>query len=242
MKNTMMTVVSMTILTMASVSEVMAQGPPPATRGFANVNIGFQPTERTFSISNSFPIYGETATLSTGQEVGGGALFDISGGYRIRENLGVGIGFTAFSDTGASTGTVSIPDPLVFNRPVTVPISADNLDHSEQAVHILVTWFVPITNEFDIAVSAGPAFFSVSQDLVASVNIPTATQTATPVVTSEDESAVGFTFAVDGTYLVMRNVGVGAFLRYSGAKVDLPSVPDLSVGGFQVGFGARLRF
>jgi hypothetical protein len=32
------------------------------------------------------------------------------------------------------------------------------------------------------------------------------------------------------------------FLRFAGAKVDLPSVEGLGVGGFQAGGGVRVRF
>jgi hypothetical protein len=39
-----------------------------------------------------------------------------------------------------------------------------------------------------------------------------------------------------------RRYGVGAFIRYAGATVDLPSVSDLKVGGFQIGGGLRVRF
>ena len=36
--------------------------------------------------------------------------------------------------------------------------------------------------------------------------------------------------------------GAGVFIRYAGAKVDLPSVADLHVGGFHIGGGVRVRF
>jgi len=37
-------------------------------------------------------------------------------------------------------------------------------------------------------------------------------------------------------------IGAGVFIRYAGGSVDLPSAPDVKVGGFQIGVGARVRF
>lgn len=237
-------IVLMAAAMLAAASETQAQVPPaPASLGFVNVNIGLQPKQRFVEISNSFPIYGETATLATSQTIGSGSVFDISAGYRVREQLAVGVGFSNFSNTSGSAGVVSIPDPLVFGRPRSVTVNLDDLRHTERAVHLLAVYFFPITNELDVSVSAGPSFFRVKQELVSSVTVPAGrNDTATPVVSSESKSAVGGTFGIDGTYLVTRNFGAGGFIRYAGAKVDLPSVPGMGVGGFQAGVGARVRF
>jgi hypothetical protein len=89
----------------------------------------------------------------------------------------------------------------------------------------------------------------VSHDMVSSVTVPAGTQLANPVVTTEKATGVGVNIGFDGTYLVTRNFGAGLFLRYAGSKVDLgttpagdPIISDLSVGGFQIGAGVRMRF
>ena len=41
-------------------------------------------------------------------------------------------------------------------------------------------------------------------------------------------------------YRMSDRYGLGGFVRYAGGKVDLPSVPNLTVGGVQV--GGRMRF
>ena len=241
------------ILVMAGVmaaiaSEARAQTqPPPATLGFVNVNFGTQPSSRTIGRSNSFPVYGETATLTTTQENGDGGIFDITAGYRFGPdlygpNLGVAVGFSNFSNLSDSGVVVTVPDPLIFDRPRTVNTSVADLQHNERGIHLSAVWFMPITNQFDVAFSAGPSFIRVSQDLVSSVTIPPGTQNASPVVATEKKTGVGVNIGVDGSYLFTRNFGAGVFLRYAGAKVDLPSAPDLKVGGFQIGIGARIRF
>lgn len=231
-------------------SEARAQTqPPPATLGFVNINFGTQPSSRTVGKTSSFSIYGETATLTTAQEIGGGAVFDITAGYRFqptlggfRPNLAAAIGFSNFSNTSDSSVVVSIPDPLVFDRHKTVTTSVADLGYSERGVHLQAVWIVPITNQIDVSLSAGPSFIRVSRDVVSSVTIPAGTQTVTPNVTTEEKTAVGVNVGLDGSYLFTRNFGAGVFIRYAGAKADLPSTPDLRVGGLQAGVGARVRF
>jgi hypothetical protein len=43
-------------------------------------------------------------------------------------------------------------------------------------------------------------------------------------------------------YNLKTRYAVGGYVRYAGAKVDLPSANDLNVGGMQAGGGIRLRF
>jgi hypothetical protein len=55
-------------------------------------------------------------------------------------------------------------------------------------------------------------------------------------------TAAGVNIGVDLTYMFVRQVGAGAFMRYISGSVDLDSAPGLKVAGFQVGVGGRLRF
>lgn len=240
-----------TILIMAGVfaavaSEARAQTqPPPATLGFVNINFGAQPGTRSIGRTDSFPVYGETATLTTAQENGSGAMFDITGGYRFRgkwSNWAGAVGFSNFQNHTDSGVVVTVPHPLLFNASRTVNTSVADLSHSERGIHLSAVWFYPITNQIDLALSAGPSFILVKQELVSSVTIPAGTQDANLVVDSESKTAFGVNVGVDGSYLITRNFGAGVFLRYAGAKVDLPSAQDMRVGGVQAGVGARLRF
>jgi hypothetical protein len=82
----------------------------------------------------------------------------------------------------------------------------------------------------------------VGQEVASSVTVAAGTQNVTPVVTKEKKTAASALIGVDGTYMVTENFGAGVFMRYVGGKVDLPSVADLKVGGFQIGAGGRVRF
>jgi len=237
-----------TILIMAGVfaavaSDARAQTtPPPATLGFVNVNFGAQPGTRDIGRTDTFPLYGEEGTLTTDQENGSGATFDISGGYRFRPNLAGAIGFSNFQNHTDSGVVVTVPHPLVFNSPVTINTSVADLSHSERGIHLSAVWFYPITNQIDLAFSAGPSFIHVKQELVSSFTVPPGTQDANFNVETESGTAFGVNLGIDGTYLITRNFGAGVFIRYAGGQEDLPSAEDMRVGGFQAGVGGRLRF
>jgi hypothetical protein len=107
---------------------------------------------------------------------------------------------------------------------------------------------------------AGPSFFTVRQT-IASVQAPQDIVDPPPFnnlsirtvsLTDVKDSPVGVNVGVDGTYLIRTiggvGIGVGGFVRYSGASLDL-EVPtgitrdtELKTGGPQGGVGLRLRF
>lgn len=230
-------------LATAVASAAQAQiSPAPASAGFVNINVGAQPQKRTIGKSDTFTLFDEKATLTTSQRIGNGAIFDISGGYRVWRGLAIGVGFSRFSRTGAASVVAMIPNPLFFDRLKTVDASARDLDHTERAIHVQGVWFVPITEKIDIALSVGPSFIHVTQQLVSSVTVPAGTQNVNVVVGSEEGTAKGANVGFDGSYLFTRIFGAGLFIRYAGGSIDLPGAPSLSVGGFQAGLGARLRF
>jgi hypothetical protein len=224
-------------------SEARAQAPTaPATLGFVNINIGAQVATRDIAKSESLAVFGETATIKSSQSIHSGALFDISGGYRVWRNLSVAVGFSSFSKNSDAAVVATIPNPLVFDQPLTVTSTQAGLAHTEKGVHLQAVWFFPITDKIDVSISAGPSFISVHQELVSAVTIPSGTQNVNIAVGSEDKTAKGANVGVDGNYFFTRNFGAGVFIRYAGGSVDLPSAPNLKVGGFQIGVGARIRF
>jgi hypothetical protein len=220
-------------------SEARAQS--DAERGFFNINFGFQPSERSIANTETRTVYGETATISTSQTIGSGPIFDVGGGIRIRPRFAVGVSYSRFSSTSDGQVSATIPNPLFFNQPKTVTATQGGLVHTENGIHVQVLWFTPVTDKFDVAVSIGPSFIGVSQG-VPVVAIPAGTQTIAVTTGTESGTAVGVNAGVDLTYLFAPRLGAGVFMRYAGGKLDLPSAPGLSVGGFQIGGGARIRF
>jgi hypothetical protein len=218
-----------------------AHAQAPAAEGsrfFFNVSFGGQWREQTFTDSSTFPYYQETGAVAAAHSIGGGTLFDIGVAARVR-----------------------VPHPLIFGQSRIASATAADLEHSENVVHLQFMWMIPLTSKIDVTVMAGPSFFTVRQTL-ATVNAPQdisdvppyETVTITNVsLTDVKDSPVGVNVAIDGNYLITTmkgvGIGVGGFLRFSGASLDLPTTPgmtrdntDLRAGGPQGALGLRLRY
>lgn len=235
--------VLMTGLASIAASEVSAQTPSePPTRMFLNVNVGAQPSRRFIATTTTLNVYEETATVATNQRVGNGAVIDVSGGYRVWRNLAIGVGFASFSNTGTSEVVATVPDPLFFDRPAIVTTTASGLEHTESTVHLQAVWFVPVTDKIDVALSAGPSFVRVKQQLVSSVSVTAGTQNVSPIVGDETGTANGFHVGFDGNFFFTARLGAGVFVRYTKAALDLPSTAGLTVAGLNAGVGVRVRF
>ena len=66
----------------------------------------------------------------------------------------------------------------------------------------------------------------------------------TPTIVSVNESGNGWggNVGADLSTFFSERYGLGVFVRYAAATVDLPSASGVSVGGIQAGAGPRLRF
>ena len=230
------------------------------SRFFFNVSMGGQSKEQTFTDSSTFDIYGEKGAVAAAHSIGGGTLFDIGVAARVWKSLAVGIAYSTLTNKNDATVSVRVPHPVIFGQPRTASATAEDLEHSENVVHLQFLWTIPLTSKFDVTVSAGPSFFTVRQTL-ATVQAPQdirdvppfTTVTITSVrLTDVKDSPVGVNVGVDGTYMITNisgvGIGVGGFVRYAGASLDLPTTAgmtrdtDLKTGGPQGGLGLRLRF
>ncbi len=212
--------------------------------GFVNVTGGFQAGSHTLTTSTPFQLYDEDGTVDSTQKVKGGGFFDISGGYKVWRNLAVGLGFTHSGSSSDAAVTARVPDPLVFDNLRSVTASASDLKHSENVLHFVGTWMVPITNKIDVGVSAGPSIFNVKQDLPSAVTVSEPGPTLSSVVVNDPtKTSVGINLGVDVTYLVTKRFGVGGLARYTWGSADFDGTGDsLTLGGFQIGGGLRVRF
>jgi len=219
-----------------------AQTPTPSTeRFFLNVNVGAELATRTINAVARKTVYDETATMTSNQPIGRGLVVDFDGGYRVRDDFFAGVLVSVFSKSSTATTSASIPDPIFFNRPKTVTGSTSGLSRHEVAVAPHITWAKPLMDNLDIALSGGIAFIHLSQDLVGNFDV-TPPQNVTILQTTESKNGVGPYAQVDFIYNLKTRYGVGGYVRYAGAKVDLPSQADANIGGMQAGGGIRLRF
>ena len=235
----------------AGIADAQAQMIPWEDRGYLSVNFGIQPQSREFDEVSAPEINGDPATITVPHTIGSGAFPDFAVGYRLYENLGVHVGYSYFSKTESPTLTAQIPHPAFGGVNRTATASAGELSHSESAFHLHLLWMIPLAEKFEAAILVGPSFYSIKQDFIETVT-PVETPPYTTVSISsvtpveQSDSAVAFTAGVDGTYRVTPMIGVGAFLRYSGASVDMPlsggGTVTVEAGGLQLGGGLRVRF
>lgn len=227
-------------------------GRPLDGRLIVSVNGLLQPGSQDVGRTSTFTLYDEPAEIRSNQKVDGGGVFEVGATYRVRDNFGVGLSYTRLSRTGDGDISGSLPHPLFFDAPRQFNAPVPGLKHKQQAVHVSAVYYMPFVENVDIAFSAGPSFFTVSQGFARGVsfseNFPdftTVTIDAIDTATLE-ESAVGFHLGADGLYAFTENIGAGVQLRYTRgtANFDISEGQSTKVtaGGFQLGVGLRLRF
>ena len=206
------------------------------------VNVGGQVRSSTVNNEFSFPLYRETATVSTSSSVGSGPIFDLSVGYRFMPMFGAAIGYTSFSNTGTAQGTGSIPSPVFFNRPAAVTIDGTDAKRTDRTIYLVLLGFMPITDKMEVSGFIGPAATRVKQELISDATVPLGTQNVVSTIQNQSGTAKGINVGADLAYQFMNQVGAGVFLRYISGSADLTTAQDVKVGGLQIGVGARLRF
>jgi hypothetical protein len=249
-----MTITVMAAALTVSAAPALAQPGAPAdapfgrdNRVFVAVNAGGQTQSRTLDTALTLPVYGQTATASTAAGIDGGPFFDVNGEYRftkhpLLKHVGVGAGFSTFGTTGELSGVASVPHPVFFNRHADVTIPGRDAKRSERSFYLIAVGSYRVTEEVEVTAFAGPSFLRVSQELVTAIAVPPGTQDVTTTVEKQSATGVGGIFGVDATYFVTKQIGAGAFLRFNGGSVDLPSAENVKAGGFQLGVGVRLRY
>jgi hypothetical protein len=212
-------------------------------KGFISVNGGAQAGSHDLTSNQSFDLYSETATITTSQKVKSGGYFDLGFGYKIWENLLVGASYSHVGSKSDVAIAGSIPDPVFFDQPRSVTASVSGAKHSENVFHIDATWMMPVTDKIDVGFMAGPSIFSVKQDLVTALTVSEPGPVVqAPAFTSESKTSVGFNAGVDVTYLIGKRWGVGGLARFAWGSPTLPGGVKLTVGGFQIAGGFRMRF
>jgi Outer membrane protein beta-barrel domain len=223
---------------------VAAQTMQWTDKAFVTANVGVQVGSHDLTTTQSFDLFDETATVTTASKVKSGGLFDIGGGYRVWQNVAVGLtySFTSSNSDGVITG--SIPDPIRFDSPRPISGTASGLGHKENVLNFDATWMMPVTDKIDVGFSGGPSIFFVSQDVVSSVPTTEPGPTVgTPVISNDTKTTAGVNLGVDVTYLVSKKWGVGGIARYTWGSAKLAGGDDsLTLGGLQIGGGLRMRF
>lgn len=213
-------------------------------KGYVSVNVGVQVGSHNIDTSSTFSLYEEPATVTSTQRVKGGGFFDIGAAYRVwGKNLLAGISFSHTSSDANVSISASIPDPKFFDQPRTVATSVSGAKHTENVIHINAIWMIPVANKIDVGVFAGPSIFSIKQQ---TLGTPSVTEPGPNVATPLNEikkSSGGFNAGVDVQYMIRPKWGVGGIARYTWGTATIAGATEkLTLGGFQIGAGARVRF
>jgi hypothetical protein len=224
---------------------------------FVNLNgAGGGGTSDDVTRSVSVPYFEETATVEASRQVrAGGGFFDFMAGAKAVDNWTAGISF--YRRSGKSNGSYagSVPDPAEFDHPRSVSGTIADLEHKESWFALLGGYSLPkfkkypefmqkYMDKIDLMVFAGPVRAAVKHEVISGIDISEGP--SGPVVTISREviskSFWGIQVGLDARYMVTKNFGAGAFIRYSGASGDITDDVNLDMGGFQGGGGLRIRF
>jgi opacity protein-like surface antigen len=232
--------------------------PAPATaavpaRGFVALHFGAQSGESELVDGFSFPQYDETAAVAVRQSIGGGGLINFEGGARVYGRWYAGLAISRTSNNIETTVDASIPNPLVFDQPRRAdPLTNEALKHSETGYHLFARYVFPVNDQFEIGVSAGPSFISVTHDVVTGISFqegsaPFTTVTLTGTTQREEsETVTAFNFGANATYRITGQFGVDGFFRYAKGSTDVAGAStgtvEISGGGAQFGVGVRYAF
>ena len=233
------------------VSAVPAAAQSWPERVFISFNGAYQPATHDFSDRFEFERNLETGSTQTDYPVKGGFTFDGGGAYRLWKNLAAGVAFSYFTRDDVGHTTSSVPHLLLFNQPRTVTGDASGVSRTERAVHVQVMYLWKSSGALRLAISGGPSFVSVEQDLVSDVTVsetyPFDTATFGSATTTRAKgSKPAFNVGADVMWMFAPNIGVCGIVRFSQAKVDLDApgnrTVSVDVGGGYAGGGIRLVF
>jgi hypothetical protein len=213
----------------------------------------FLPGASSFTDDFEFTEFVEPGTIETSFDTKSAFGFDGSLGVRIWRNVGIGAGVSTFSPASREDGggevTARIPHPFHFKQHREVTGDA-GLRRKETAIHLDVLYFVPVRDNLQVILAAGPTFFQAEQSFVNDVlydqTYPFDEATFRGVDRdNESASGTGFNASLDLAWRFSRSFGLGGLVRYT--RAQLPFTPGertvtVDVGGVQAGLGVRIIF
>ena len=238
---------------------VPAQAQPAKSRGWFDVNFGIaQAAEQRFEMVAIEPDgSGESARATATYHLPTGAAFDFGGGVMFNRVIGLGASLTGTAHHDEVDLGISVPHPRFFNAFATDSAPTDSkLMRTEGGFHIQLMVVAVDTGRARVRIFGGPSRLRVEQESVDAIVyeqfyglfLPTNTVAITSFVQRKVEgSGWGLHFGADASFFFSRVVGVGGFVRYARASVEIENTlgtgtKDVNAGGLQLGGGLRLRF
>jgi len=227
-------------------------------RAFVTFDVPLQPLNNNFSESLTFADTvrkAESVNFVADYASTRGALFDVGAGLRLAKNLGAGVAVSRFQRAGSGSFDLTVPNPIVANKPLDLTGSISGLRRNELGIHFQVLRAFPLGDRARVMLAGGPSVFQIRQDLVRSVQFDimpgfTALTFDRAFIATAERTVVGFNVSGDITWALARHLGIGTVTRYSRAKATLDPGSQAGVsraiethaGGLHVGGGIRVLF
>ena len=231
---------------------VSAQAVPPGWLAL-HANFGYQFGSEELRQRIEFRVYGEDARFLATHDTVGGPAVDLGGFIDVWERLSVGASYAQTKGSDMTTVTGTVPHPILSSSDRTIAAETLDLTREERSVYIHVAWLIDLPiDKLDMRVMGGPVYFNLTQGVVTGVVVSEAGGPPFQSV-NVDRIAIGEVIknawgghaGLDVSYMFMPTVGVGGFVRFARGTVSLPTGDtnvSVTVGGLQIGGGARFRF
>ena len=224
---------------------------PFVERGFVIVGGGVQATAADLTDRILFDSNAETGSIDADYPGRTGVLFDVTGGMRVRRQIGFAVGVSRAARNGSAQVTAQIPHPFFDDQPRTVSGEAGAISRTETGVHGQLYYDMRPRGPWRVRFFGGPSYFTVEQEVVTGVDADEAYPFDTAgfrraATARASGSAIGFNAGLDFARMFNRRVGAGAAVRYSRASIDLDAPAERTVstdgGGMQATIGVRFLF
>jgi len=240
---------------LTGVTPATAQEATPAAaqtpRITLQLNGAFQAAPSAFGARSTERAYGEEATFETLHSLDGGPTADAGLTYHLGDfGVGAAVSWMRVADTATFTGAV--PHPLEAERPRMPPPQEFGFEREELAVHLFAAWRLPLSERMELTLSGGPTAVNVTQDTVVGLLFregapPDFDQIGLEAETGEQRrNAIGGHLGIDLVFMATRHLGIGYFVRFARATVELPGRGEATItanaGNVQTGAGFRFRF
>ena len=235
--------------------------PPKLPRIYVDVNLfGYaDPLTQSRFFETYLVRSGEVATFrATYPKPSRSAQFPayLGGGYMMNRTWAIGVSYSRMSRETDADLFAQVPHPAFFNALANDTGTTGTFSFKESAVHISLAAVPVRTSRMEFRLMGGPSFFTLTGDMVKTVEYQQTFDTLTPQnaitingSTSGEASgtSIGFHLGADFTYFVHRLVGVGGGVRYGHGTVDLNEPlsnieQQFRVGSTTVFLGLRFRF
>jgi len=211
---------------------------------FVNVSAVGQFGRQTITSTFSFALYDEIGSATASRRVQGGVFMDITGGVHLAGPWGVAFNFYSRSAPSDGTVTASVPDPVLYNHARSVSGTIPNMAHSEMWFAPLLVYTIPVSDKIDLMLMAGPAVTRLRHELASSVTVtePASGPKVEVGLTTISHNYWNYEVGADLRYLLTKQIGVGGFIRFGHDRANVSKTNKVTLGGPQLGLGARIRF